>query len=84
MLNYYFYTILTYKFGINDKNHAPDNPTGPAPTINIDCFFILFLFYQLILNLNQKYLNSKNINVKLITKNYKNENVKMINYKNKD
>lgn len=53
LLNYYFYTILTYKFGINDKNHAPDNPTGPAPTINIDCFFILFLFYQLILNLNQ-------------------------------
>jgi hypothetical protein len=53
LLIYYFYTILTYKFGINDKNHAPDNPTGPAPTINIDCFFILFLFYQLILNLNQ-------------------------------
>lgn len=36
----YFSTILTSKFGIIDKNHAPDKPTGPAPTTNIDFFFI--------------------------------------------
>ena len=37
-----FSTILTSKFGIKDKNHAPERPTGPAPTTNIDFFFILF------------------------------------------
>ena len=36
----YFSTIFTYKFGLNDKNQAADKPTGPAPTINIDFFFI--------------------------------------------
>lgn len=54
----YFSTILMSKFGINDKNHAPDNPTGPAPTIKIDFFFILIIL-PTILKFKSKFNTTK-------------------------
>lgn len=48
--NAYFSTIFTSKFWIKDKNHAPDKPTGPAPTTNIDFFFIFLILSTIIIN----------------------------------
>lgn len=70
-LNAYFSTILTSKFGIKDKNHAPDKPTGPAPTINIDFFFILLILSTIIINFESK----QNKIQKLYYRNIKNEKI---------
>lgn len=63
----YFSTILTSKFGIKDKNHAPDKPTGPAPTTKIDFFVIFLILSTIIINFEseqnkiQKWSNRKKL-----------------------
>lgn len=46
----YFSTILSSRFGIKDKNQAPDKPTGPAPTTKIDFFVIFLILSTIIIN----------------------------------
>jgi len=46
----YFSTILSSRFGIKDKNQAPDKPTGPAPTTKIDFLVIFLILSTIIIN----------------------------------
>lgn len=56
----YFSTILSSRFGIKDKNQAPDKPTGPAPTTKIDFLVIFLILSTIIINFDENKIKFKN------------------------